>query len=89
MNPRSADVYAHKNKVFYSQQQSQPPSDQEDASTNVSSRSGIRRNHNMNAPIQYNHQHGQPASQTPQASMGKANDLKNYLPNIRPTENYD
>jgi hypothetical protein len=39
MNPRSADVYANKNKVFYAQQQSQAPSDQEDASTAVSSRS--------------------------------------------------
>jgi hypothetical protein len=39
INPRSADVYAHKNKVFYAQQKYQAPSDQEDASTNVSSRS--------------------------------------------------
>jgi len=84
MNPRSADVYAHKNKVFYSQQQSQAPSEQEDASTSVSSRSQARRNqvNSVNAPIQYNHHHGQPASQTPQASLGKANDLKNYLPSI-------
>jgi len=39
MNPRSADVYAHKNKVYYSQAYSQPTSDHEDVSTRVSSRS--------------------------------------------------
>jgi len=39
INPRSADVYAHKNKVYYSQVHSRPSSDQEDASTSVSSRS--------------------------------------------------
>jgi len=40
INPRSADVYAHKNKVFQSQNHySRPSSDQEDASTSVSSRS--------------------------------------------------
>ena len=51
INPRSADVYAHKNKAFYAQQKYQEkyekyqaPSDQEDASTNVSSRSQMRRN---------------------------------------------
>ena len=42
----------------------------------------MRRNQGVNAPIQYKHQHGQPASQTPQASLGKANDLRNYLPSI-------
>lgn len=92
VGPRSADVYAAKKKAFYSQQQSQPPSDQEDASTSVSSRSQLRRNqvNSLNAPIQYNHHHGQPASQTPQASLGKASDLKNYLPHIvdrRATDN--
>jgi hypothetical protein len=40
INPRSADVYAHKNKVFQSvNHYSRPSSDQEDASTSVSSRS--------------------------------------------------
>jgi len=39
MNPRSADVYAHKNKVYHSVAHSQAPSDHEDASTRVSSRS--------------------------------------------------
>lgn len=40
INPRSADVYAHKNKVIQSvNHYSRPSSDQEDASTSVSSRS--------------------------------------------------
>jgi len=79
MNPRSADVYANKKKAkhLYSQQYSQAPSDQEDASTAVSSRSQLRRNqvNSLNGPIQYGHHHGQQASQTPQASLGKAHDL--------------
>jgi hypothetical protein len=53
----------------------------------------MRRNQGVNAPIQYNHQHGLPASQTPQASLGKANDLQNYLPSIESrgsgNSNYD
>jgi len=53
MNPRSADVYAHKNKVLQSQQKYRPPSDQDDVSTNVSSRSHMRRNQvaSVNGPI--------------------------------------
>merc|ERR1712100_311815 len=41
INPRSADVYAHKNKMFYGGQHPKyhPTSDHEDTSTNVSSRS--------------------------------------------------
>jgi len=54
INPKSADVYAHKNKVFYAQQKYQAPSDQEDASTNVSSRSQMRRNQHVNNSIHYN-----------------------------------
>lgn len=90
MNPRSADVYAHKNKVFQSQQKYRPPSDQDDVSTNVSSRSQIRRNHvaSVNGPIQYNHNQCQPVSHTPQASLGKAHDLhQNYHQDIRGSQN--
>jgi len=74
INPRSADVYAHKNKMFYAQHKYQAPSDQEDASTNVSSRSQVRRNQIANQQIHYNRD-GIHVSHTPQASIGKASDL--------------
>jgi len=74
MNPKSADVYAHKNKIYYGQQKYQAPSDHEDASTNVSSRSQMRRNQIVNESICYN-KNGVHVSHTPQASLGKASDL--------------
>lgn len=59
MNPRSADVYVSKNKQYYSQ----AASDQEDASTSVSTRSQVRRHQpgSLGAPINYSH-HGQHVS---------------------------
>lgn len=90
MNPRSADVYKAKSKKYYSQ----CTSDHEDASTSVSSRSQIRRNH-INSlhggPYGYKQpHHGQHASQTPQAiPSSKAHDLNNYLPNIVEKRDYD
>ena len=74
MNPKSADVYAHKNKMYYAQQKYQAPSDREDVSTNVSSRSQARRDQIVNEQINYN-KNGIHVSHTPQASLGKASDL--------------
>jgi len=78
VNPRSADVYASKNKKYYSQ----ATSDQEDASTSVSTRSQVRRPQpgSLGAPVNYSH-HGH-VSQTPQATHAKASDLKSCLPSI-------
>jgi hypothetical protein len=68
-------VYAHKKKLFYAQQQKyQAPSDQEDASTAMSSRSQMRRNQIVKEQIHYN-KDGIHVSHTPQASLGKASDL--------------
>jgi len=76
--------------MLYGQPKYQAPSDREDASTDVSSRSQMRRNQPVSNSVQYN-QHGIYVSHTPQASLGKASDLQNYLPDIRGSQssNYD